>query len=180
MAQVKATDFDSLRKLLKKMGSARETEFVQSLSPEHAELYSKAIIFDWLSVEEHARFLSAAAESLYPDSPRQLEQLGRDLADRTFSGVYRVFLRIPTVVYLIKRAAAVWETYYDTGEATVENIQNGSADLVVSGFPDLPEALRRTTTGHVQVLLEMTGARDVRVEHHDNDPQAWRWVASWT
>jgi hypothetical protein len=179
MAQVKATDFDALRKLLKKLGKAKETAFVQSLSPEHAELYSKAIIFDRLPVEEHARFLTATAAFLYPGHPRQLEQLGRDLAERTYTGVYRVFLRIPTVVYLIKRAAAVWETYYDTGEATVESIQSGSADLVVSGFPDLPEALRRSTTGHVQVLLEMTGARDVRVEHDDNDPQAWRWAASW-
>jgi hypothetical protein len=179
MALVKATDFDALRKLLKQRGKDAEANFVQALSGEHAQMYKRVMAFDWNPIEEHAAFLTAAAEVLYPKHPQPVEQLGHDLAECIYSGIYRIFLRIPTVVYLISRAAAVWRTYYDTGEAKVENVADKSADLVIRGFPELPVAMRQATTGHVQVLLQRTGAKEVSVSHQDSDPDAWRWTTHW-
>ncbi len=179
MALVKATDYGAVRKLAVKRGKDFEESFVAALSPEHAKAYRQVMVFDWLAVEEHARFLTEAASLLYPNHPLQLLQLGRDMAELTFSGVYRVFLRIPTIPFLISRAATMYKTFYDTGEATAECLQPGRADLEVRGFPEKPQALRITTTGHVQVLLERTGTKGVRVTHRDGDPQCWRWSAHW-
>ncbi len=179
MAMVKGTDFGSLRKLLRRRGSGAESAFVAALPGEQADMYRRVRDFDFIPVKDHARFIVAAAEILFPGQQNNQELLGRALAEVTFSGVYRIFLRIPSVSYIIGRAAAVWGTYYDTGEAAVENIKPAAADLVVRGFPELPAPLRRTTTGHVEVLLERTGAKDARIRREDKDPNAWRWITTW-
>jgi len=179
MANVKGADFGSLRKLMKLLGKAREDELVAALAPEHQQLFKRGMASDWTPVERHAEFISAVAEALYPNQALSVESLGRELARHSFSGVYRLFLRIPSVHFIIGKAASVWATYYDTGVARVENVAPGQGDFVVREFSDLPQALRRTTTGHVQMLLEMAGARKPHVRLQDEDPTAWRWCASW-
>lgn len=179
MAMVKATDLSSLRKILRRRGAVAEAQFLAELPLELGTYYRQTPEFSFVPVEDHDRFFAAAARVLFPRDRHRDELLGRAMAEVTYSGVYRLFLSIPTVDYVIERAAAVWGTYYDTGQATVENRQDRRAELVVRDFPDMPAALRHGTTGHVAVLIERTGAERVKVRHKERDPTAWRWIARW-
>jgi len=54
-----------------------------------------------------------------------------------------------------------------------------SGDLVALGLPDLTPVQRQYINGYFVGVLELTGAKQIKVTRHDADPQAWRWSLSW-
>jgi hypothetical protein len=175
MPKTKGTDVMALRKLLQARGPEFEQTFKAALTPELAELYRTILHFTWTPVEAQTALYAAAAAALFPGHPEPMRELGRAMARLTFSGIYKVFLRLPTLAFVMSRTAQMWRTYYDAGEASVEDFTGRSGSLVVRRFPELPRQMREVVCGHLQVLVEATGAKQVRVLLHDQDPEAWRW-----
>jgi hypothetical protein len=101
------------------------------------------------------------------------------MAELSYSGIYKIFLRIPTIEFIFKRAARIWKTYFEKGDASIETVSAKCVDLVVANFPELPKPMRELANGHYLVLLQATGAKHIRIEMLDQDPNAWRWRVSW-
>ncbi len=179
MPNTKGTDVLALRKMLQERGPQAEQEFLQRLNPELQNLYRSIMATTWSPVEQQTALYEAAAEVLFPGEAEPLRQLGRALAKRSFTGIYRIFLRLPTMQFIMNRTAEVWLTYYNAGEAVVENFVDRHGDFVVRRFPELPRKMREVICGHLSVILELTGAKNVRVTIVDRDPQAWRWQLTW-
>jgi uncharacterized protein (TIGR02265 family) len=179
MPNTKGTDVIALRKILQERGPEFERGFQQSLNPELRELYINIMATSWTPVEKQTALYAAAAQALYPGDPEPLRQLGRAMAQRSFTGIYKIFLRLPTIQFIMSRTAEVWRTYYDAGEAAVENMANHQGEFVVRKFPELPRQMREVICGHLSVILELTGAKQSAVTLVDKDPNAWRWQIAW-
>jgi hypothetical protein len=179
MARIKGTDLVSLKKLLKTKVKAVEEKFLGSLSENDLQTFKTVIATSWTPVEVQARIYLAAAHALYPRQINAVEQLHHELAHQTYSGIYSIFLKIPSLKFIISRVAALWTTYYDKGTAEVENLTRTSLDFIVRDFPDLPKELRDATTGHIGYLLKKIGNRNVRVKHIDTLPHMWQWHVTW-
>lgn len=175
----KGADVIALRKLLEERGAAAEKAFASKLTPELLEVYHGIIATSWTPVEQQMAVYQAAAQVLFPGQEEPMAHLGHALARKTFSGLYRIFFRIPSVAFIMQRVAVVWRSYYNQGEALVENIRPKSVDFVVRNFPQLPQPMLEVAKGHCRCILEMTGAKMVEVELNARDPQAWRWRLSW-
>lgn len=180
MSKTKGTDVAALRKLIQLKGQGFEPTFLAALTPELAKLYREILPFTWTPVEQQTELYAAAAAALFPGHPEPMRELGRAMAQQTFSGIYKIFLRIPSMSFILSRVAQMWQTYYDAGEASVEEYTGRSGVLVVRNFPELPRRMREVVCGHLQVLVEATGAKQVRVVLNDRDPAAWRWEVSFT
>jgi hypothetical protein len=179
MVNTKNTDLGGLRDILRNHGPAAEAAVLARLSPASRQLFESALAFQWSRFERQVEIFEAAAELLFPESEDRAYRLGRLLAERAYRGVYKAFLRIPSTSFVMSRAAQVWSSYYDAGEAVVENAGEHGCELVVRGFPDFPLAMREQLRGHVSVLLECTGVKSYTIEHADTDPNAWRWMVRW-
>ena len=179
MAKTKGTDVAALRHLLEEAGPDKLKAFFERLDAEARECFHRITPSSWTPVEEQLAFYEHAAAVLFPGHPEPLRQLGRAMAEKTFRGIYKIFLRLPTVTFIMSRAAQVWRSYYDQGEAEVEQTGEGEGIFRVRGFPGLPRRMREVICGHMSVLLEATGAKNVRMQIEDGDPNAWRWVIRW-
>ncbi len=180
MAQIRGTDVSGLRTYLReKMGSQVEQELLTRLPAPLRTLYLETSPVTWNPVDAQAELYEAAASFLFPDVSEPVVEMHRVLARMSYSGVYRLFIRIPSLEYVAKRAATVWRKYYDTGDADTENFRESSLDFVVTGFPTLPVALRQATTGHLYTLLEMTGARSLGIVQPADTPEKWVWQVRW-
>ena len=179
MAMTKGTDVMALRPLIAARGAEVERCYIESLTPAARTLFAEVMAFSWSPVEVQAEVYLKAAKLLFPDAAEPMFELGRALARKTYSGIYKVFLRVPTIPYILGRASSMWKTFFDTGEASIERVEAKSVELVVRGYPDYPQPMREMAKGHMTVLLEMTRARNPLVRHIATDPQAWRWRASW-
>ena len=109
-----------------------------------------------------------------------VRRFGEINAEHDLKGVYKLFLRVSSVPFVIKQTARMWNTYHDTGEAFVLKGENAKeASLVIKNYPDLPKPIRESSAGYIVGALRLTGAKNVQVVHDESDPMAWTWTARW-
>ncbi len=135
---------------------------------------------EMLPLEQEAEILQAAAEALYPGDPQGLQKLGEEVAKINFSGIYKPFLMIASPEFIAKRIAGIWKTFYDQGGAHVENFHGKSGTVVATGLPELTSVQRRYICGYMAGVLHLTAVKNIQVVVQEQDPQAWRWLISWT
>lgn len=180
MAKIKGTDIVGLRKLLKKKGKEVEDAFFAALSENDQLIFKSIVATSWTPVDIQARLYMTAGQTLYPNDLNAVTLLHHELAEQAYSGIYSIFLRIPSLKYIINRVATLWTSYYDKGVAEVKNITDSSLDFFVRGFPELPRTLRDATSGHITILLRKVGLQNVRVNHIETVPDKWHWRVTWS
>ncbi len=179
MPKVKGTDVVTLREELRKRGPTVETPFLQRLSEADRQAYLTMMPVSWTSLDGITRIHETAARQLFPGEADPMRRLGQLIARRVYSGVYSVFLRIPSIPLVLSRTASIWHTYFDAGTAGIEKVGSHAVNLVVRDFPTLTPGLRSFICGHVSAILELAGAKEVNVVLDETDPQAWRWRVTW-
>ncbi len=179
-AQVKGTDIVIIRTLLKEKGEAVYADCCTRISPEAKRLLEIAVPTMWLPNPLGTEIMEQSAKLLFPGRADDLEHLGRECARRVFTGVYRIFLRVTTLPFLIKRVPSVWALYHSVGKATVTvwDEKNGG-EMIVTGAPDVSVKNLRLVTGFSMQALEMAGARNLRCRLYSEDPSRWRWEFNW-
>lgn len=177
--KIKGTDIVALRKIFTDQGAAAEKAFLDSLAPELRDLYQATLHSTWSPVDLQTRLYEQAALTLYREADDRMYRLGRAMADRSYSGVYKFFLKIPSVEMVIGTAAKVWGTYFDTGQASVEKSADKEIFFVVKHYPELPAPMREVIGGNISSIMEYAGAKNVRVEHLHDHPLDWRWRVKW-
>jgi hypothetical protein len=178
--RIKGTDIVTLRKLFADRPPSDLARFLATLAPEDREGYEGALHFHWLPADSVTRIFVAAAPFFFPSSPKALQQLGQLLATRSFSGVYKLILSVPSLPFVVRRASMVWSWYHDLGEASIEDASDHALTLVVRGTPRLPEAMRELIAGHLLALAEATHTPNAKVTLFSDDPSAWRWKIRWS
>lgn len=179
MAHIKATDISSIHKLFQERGSATEKLFLEQLSPDLLELYRAAVPGAWVAVERQNALYEKAMKVLFPVDNVPGRSLGRAMAHHSYGSIYKLFLQIPTIQFIIRQAARIWKTYFDKGQAAVENEGPNNCDFIVRDFPELPHTIRETVAGHIIALLEMVKRHNIQVYHLDADPSRWVWRITW-
>ncbi len=180
MALTKGSDVLALRRLIDQQGPAREAAFLASLGASVAELYAHVIATSWSPAVLQSALYEEAALFLYPGDADGLHRLGRQLAQASYSRIYRAFLLFPTVEFVVSRAARMWRAYYDEGEAEVQRLGPRHLRFRLRHFPEFPRPLQIFLVSHMEVLLELTGARDVRVSEEGLQAGVWSWSLEWT
>jgi hypothetical protein len=175
MANIKGTDVMTIKSILQASGNGLESRFQQSLSQKASQAYQTMLANRWTPVEVQAEMYEAAAKVLHPGRSDAIETMFYTVARRSYSAVYRVFMKLPSVAFLIGRAASVWGTFYDSGVAGADKVTDKSFDFTVRDFPNLPSAMRRATVGHIRFLIENAGGRNVAVHMDESNPSCWRW-----
>jgi hypothetical protein len=179
MAKQKGTNIVALRELFKEQGVDLEKDFLKQLSTECQRLYKMALATTMTDVKIQTAIYVAAAQTLYPHSVDPLYELGLELANRSFKGIYRLFIRIPTPSFVINKAAAIWSTYYDTGVTGLEHVTKNSGDFLLKDIPELPKEALHYIGGHAVKLLQLAGAQNVRLDIHDQNENCWRLKLHW-
>jgi hypothetical protein len=178
MPQVKAAAVVYIKQTLEKMKGNGEARLIHALSQQDAASYRAALPVTWLPVPTIQAIYEGAARILYPGSPTGLRQLGHDSARASYTGVYRMLLRLMTIPYLLEKAALLWKNHHSDGDVTVERISERSAAMVVRSYPTLADPIREVVAGYLAALLEFAGARNPQVKRDDRST-TWRWIVSW-
>lgn len=178
MARAKASDVVVIRKLIQARPGEVWTSMLGRLSTTRARFMS-ITASEWITLDEEAEILAAAAATLHPDDPRALQTLAREVAKINFSGIYKAFLQIATPAFIIKRISGIWRTFYEQGEAWVEEFGPRHYALVATGLPELPAVHREYNCGFIAGVLELTNTRGVTVAFDGSRPEELRWVIRW-
>ena len=95
--------------------------------------------------------------------------------------VYKIFLRLGSPEFLLKRTAQIWQVQYDSGVATsIATAGGGSVEVRDFGQPDPLHC--QGITGFMEQCLRLTRARAVSVAHvkcRCQGGDVCRWDATW-
>jgi len=179
MANVKATDIVIIREMLKEKGDDFIKTMNSSLKPEVLKTFQTALSINWIPLEVEAEILQAAARLFFPKDPRPIFKLGYTVSGKQFTGIYKFFLRIPSVSFIIKNATATWNTMNDKGTVRVDELTSNSGVVVLSDLPELSAVQREYICGVLSCIVGLTGVKNVKVDKVEITPNEWKWKISW-
>lgn len=179
MANVKATDIVIIREMLKEKGAENINALAPALRPEIFQIFKSTLSVNWVPLEMEAEILQGASKLFFPNDPRPLFKLGYKVAGKQFTGIYKIFLRIPSVSFVIKNVSATWNTMNDKGSVRVDGLTSNGGMFVISDLPELSAVQREYICGVISCILELTGVKNVKVDKLENNPSEWKWKISW-
>lgn len=180
MPAAKGTLVVFLRKFMRERGAELETEFLERLTDSDREVYQTAMTVAWYDVPVVGRLYDVASKVAFPKDPDRLRRIGEASARHDLTGIYKVFLLVVSVPFVIKQTARMWKTYHDTGDAEVIQEKGKKlAALVIKNHPTLPSSLQEMIAGYIVAGLELAGAKNVHVNRVATNPDAWKWMTSW-
>jgi len=111
-----------------------------------------------------------------------IREMGRYAARANLPTIYRIFLRMGSVHFVLGKASRLWQVHYDSGEMAHEQLGEDAGRLTVRGFTTPHRAHCLSVLGWVEGAIELTGktpveAREERCRCHGQDE--CRFYARW-
>jgi hypothetical protein len=181
MPKIKGTGIDAIKSIVRAQGEAFENDFLEKLEPKEREEFLSSIPISWreLNLNNEKNQLVYLAEQLYPGDSLGLQKVAMEMAKISIPRFYQIFIRIPKPAFVFKRIAVLWRSFYDTGDASIEDIKTNEATFVLRNFPEYSVYLREYLCGYLKGTGELMNIRDMEVTKIENDPNAWKWHMRW-
>ena len=177
--KVKASDLVGLRKHVAAKRGTTLDRVRETLTPELRDILDMSLASSWVPDAELCAIYDGFCQVLLPGVAAPRVQLGRQMALMSYTGIYRVFLAVPSAAFVIRKAANVWASYHSTGTASMEDVGDERATLVVRGAACISPCMIDIIAGHILALAELTRAKDPVVVSDASDPSALRWSVRW-
>lgn len=152
----------SLRRL---KGESVFSKVVDSLPEELARTarHDRFIVGSWYPLSDYADFLHTA-ERVAAAGPELARTLGHASVMQDFRGIYRVLTAVLSPQFLLKRASAFFNRYYDTGTLHIPEAGAGYMLAHYRGCRGFDRTLWMDVIGGSAGLLEACGAEQVVVD----------------
>lgn len=164
---IKGTALKVIPKFIKdKFGKENFEKWLNSLDPEAKELYSGIILSsNWYSLD--AMYLAPVqkmCDLFYNGDVKGALEAGAYDAENALSGMYKIFVRLGSPEFLIKRATVVFPTYYQGSAMDIISIGNGKAILRITKFGKMHKINNYTIKGWMVKALEISGSINPTVD----------------
>jgi len=107
---------------------------------------------------------------------------GRQAAADAVRGIYRFFAMVMTPAALLEKASQMWSALYNRGRLRVSDQTDHGATIQLLDFPSEVAGCSRTT-GWIERMAELTGAKDVRVQQtqcYAKGAPHCEWTITWS
>jgi len=132
---------------------------------------------------EHMVNLSLAIDKVMGKGDQALLwELGYFSAVEAVKGIYKVFFKIGTPEFVIRRSAQLWNRYYDSGKMTAVLLKKNQVSLVLEDFDSPMHEHCLAVQGWIQGVLELSGGKNVKIENSQcraKRAKVCEFVASW-
>ncbi|HSP17523.1 MAG TPA: hypothetical protein VLV78_22450 [Thermoanaerobaculia bacterium] len=180
---VKGSPVRSLQKFIEtELTPAQRDAVFAQLPPEYATRF-RAPILPTETVPVHMLnvFTEEAAKAKGEPLEKFARRAGREAAGEAVRGIYRFFALVLTPAALLSKGGQMWGALYNRGELRVDEQTSNSARIRLVNFPSEVAGCSRTT-GWIERMAELTGVKDVVIEHQQcfaKGAPDCQWRISW-
>jgi hypothetical protein len=169
---------DQIEVMRELYGDARVDEAIASLSEDVRTEVKELTPGAWCRVATSAALKHEVARRV-GEGPLALQrQVVARGTERTFHGFWRFFLTRLSDPWLLKFSPLVYSKAFDYGEAVLERIGPGRADITVRGWPEMPDFDAWGIAAAIEAILTLA--------HRERPKLTWmrrgdeiRFVAIW-
>jgi hypothetical protein len=117
----------------------------------------------WYPCDAFARFLEADILETAGGNEEELIKRSERVIERQLSGIYKIFVKLGSPAFVIRRIAAVHSTYFDGVQIIPEMTGPNSSTIQYVGFSREHRILGFVIIGFFKKALEISGAKSVDV-----------------
>jgi hypothetical protein len=117
----------------------------------------------WYSCDAFARFLEADIRETAGGNEKELIKRSEAVIERQLRGIYKMFVRLGSPEFVIRRIAAVHSTYFDGVQIIPEMKGPNAASIQYVGFSRNHRIMGFAIIGFFKKALEISGAKRVDV-----------------
>jgi hypothetical protein len=166
LAITKGITFTHARNFVEeKFGSKGWAKVLEQSRPDDRAVLGGVVAVGWYELDLYARLLRSIDVAHGLGDLELLTGIGRYGAEKDLNTVYRLFFRLQSPAYAIEKIAEYWRKFHDTGVWTVEREGSGKARGTLREWGCVDRALCREMTAYMTRVLELVGAKDVRLSH---------------
>lgn len=154
--------------LTKTYGADAFDRVLQALPRQHAEaLKGISLAHDWMPADAMVASLVASAKLFAPDdSDAFYEQVGAHGAEYDLTFIHRFLMKFTSPLWIMERGAKLWREYHNSGNWKIEHGPTPHSLVgTLSEFAIVAAPMCRTVVGFVRRAGQLTGAKNMRVEH---------------
>lgn len=165
MLHIKGTVvLDTLKAIEARAGKAELEKITSHLDPETQKIFQGAISpSSWYSCDAFARFLEADIRETAGGNEQELVKRAEAVIEKQLSGIYKMFVRLGSPEFVIRRIAAVHSTYFDGVQIIPEMRGPNASTIQYVGFSRNHRIMGFVILGFFRKALEISGAKNIDV-----------------
>ncbi|NTV53147.1 MAG: DUF2378 family protein [Candidatus Firestonebacteria bacterium] len=181
MAKVKGTVFGPRLEFIQKKGTpAQQQQVMDLLDPSFRDIIARRVMpHGWYPFEYYVALNRAIVKVLGHGDEAILREVGYYSANVSLNGIYKTFFRAGTPGFIVKIATRAWEQYFQNGQLKVETHTAQSLTMHFTGIEVLAREHFISTAGWIKKVLELSGAKNVKVELGKFGPELVTLEVSW-
>ena len=165
MLHIKGTAvLDTMEAIKARAGKVELDKIISHLDPETREIFQRPISpSSWYSCDAFSRFLEADIRETAGGNEQELVKRAEAVIEKQLSGIYKMFVRLGSPEFVIRRIAAVHSTYFDGVQIIPEMKGPNAATIQYVGFSRKHRIMGFAILGSFRKALEISGAKKVDV-----------------
>ncbi len=167
MSEVSGLAVVTIPKFIKeRFGTEGWEQLLPNLEKNVKETFEKTILVnDWFDLDQFMiRPMQEVARLFYENEQEAALDLGKFSADFGLRGVLKVFVKMGSINYFVKRAASVIPNYYRPAAMEVARNEKGFAEIRLTEFTNMHPIVEYRIQGWMQRAFEICGASESRVD----------------
>ncbi len=116
----------------------RFAEWLNSLPHNSKKIFTNQILpSEWYPAYDAVIVPTKLIGTMFLGTPEKAaDEVGRYSAREALKGVYKIFARLSSINYIIKRSVSIYSNYWDTGKFTIISNEKGNSMMRLSEIPD--------------------------------------------
>lgn len=172
-----------IRFIRERADEATYREVRASLEPEHRAILEAGVLpHAWVPYSLFVALNVAVDARLGAGDLALCRDMGRYAAEVNLPTLYRLFLRLGSVGFILRKASRLWSVHYDSGALVVEELGDRACCMTVERFAEPHKAHCLSLLGWCEGAIVLTGATVVEAREEtcrlDGAPSC-RFYAKW-
>jgi hypothetical protein len=134
------------------------------VSPAARDEYTNATALSWVTYTTLAEIHDAVATVAGEDAMALADRLARVTVERSFTTVWRIFLRFTSDEAIIVRTPAFYAKSRNVGRMETRILSPGTSESIVSGFPTIPQRDIVILAASIETVLALAGRAGVKTK----------------
>ena len=165
--EVKGAVLMSLKaQIPKKHGRAEYERWLGKLDPEVARIFRINVSASgWYSLQEYlVRPTEIYCDMFYNGDEQGSWELGKMSAEYSLHGMYKLFMQLGSVSFILNRAMKILPTFYKPSALRVIEASGTSCIIRITEFPELNKLMEFRIAGWMEGALNIHGCRNVKID----------------
>ncbi len=164
--EIKGTAVIGTLNYIKNNFGSRYNEWYAALPPRSQKYFDELILTgNWYPLKEAVLIPTEVAGKLFFDGniEKAAYEMGKDSAFQALKGIYKIFVKIASVDFVLRRSKTVFSTYYSGGLIDVLSRTDEKVEFVITGFKKEEELIFKRIAGWIEGIFTVIGSQPKEV-----------------